>query len=60
MDDVAQFLRFVTQFAPHVLEELSVEELDDFVTLMVTFIGSPSYVKNPPPSCEKPKVRACE
>lgn len=47
MDDVAQFLRFVTQFAPHVLEELSVEELDDFVTLMVTFIGSPSYVKNP-------------
>lgn len=47
MDDVAQFFKYLTQFAPSVLEELATDELHDFLTLMVTFIGSPAYVKNP-------------
>jgi len=47
LDDVAQFLKHLTNFAPHVLEDLPPDELYDFVTLMVTFIGSPKYVKNP-------------
>jgi len=47
MDDIAQFLKHLTNVAPQVLEEVAIEELHDFLTLMVTFIGSPRYVKNP-------------
>jgi ubiquitin conjugation factor E4 B len=42
-----QFLKHLTNFAPHVLEELSPAEVSDFVTMMVTFLACPRYVKNP-------------
>ena len=32
---------------PQSFEAISAEELNDFVTMMVTFIGAPKYVKNP-------------
>mmetsp|Transcript_30212 Transcript_30212/g.96379 ORF Transcript_30212/g.96379 Transcript_30212/m.96379 type:complete len:577 (+) Transcript_30212:1412-3142(+) len=47
MDDVAQFLKHLTNFAPNVLEDISPDEMTDFVTMMVTFLSSPRYVKNP-------------
>uniref|UniRef100_A0A7S0Q3G5 RING-type E3 ubiquitin transferase n=1 Tax=Coccolithus braarudii TaxID=221442 RepID=A0A7S0Q3G5_9EUKA len=47
LDDVANFLKHLTNFAPQVLEQLQPDELHDYVTLMVTFIASPRYVKNP-------------
>ena len=47
MSDIADFLKNVTQLAPQAFEQMAAEELYDFVTLMVTFIGSPKYVKNP-------------
>jgi len=33
--------------APQVFETMGADELHDFVTLIVTFIGAPKYVKNP-------------
>mmetsp|Transcript_32953 Transcript_32953/g.54448 ORF Transcript_32953/g.54448 Transcript_32953/m.54448 type:complete len:1043 (-) Transcript_32953:431-3559(-) len=47
MEDIAHFFKNLTNYAPNVLEEVAIEELHDFLTLMVTFIGSPKYVKNP-------------
>ena len=47
MNDVAEFLKNVTHLAPQAFEQIAADELYDFVTLMVTFIGSPKYVKNP-------------
>jgi len=47
MDDIAKFFEHLTTMSPDYLEELAVDELRDFVTLMTTFIGSPRYVKNP-------------
>lgn len=47
LEDVATFLKNLTQLAPQVLEQMAVEEMHDFVTLMVTFISAPKYVKNP-------------
>merc|ERR1719399_1330145 len=47
MSDVAEFLKFATNLAPQAFEQMASEELHDFVTLMVTFIGAPKYVKNP-------------
>lgn len=32
---------------PQVFELMGADELHDFVTLIVTFIGAPKYVKNP-------------
>lgn len=47
MDDIAQFFKQLQHIAPDFLESVAIEELHDFVTLMVTFIGEPRYVKNP-------------
>jgi len=47
MDDVAQFLKSLSNLAPQVFELMGADELHDFVTLIVTFIGAPKYVKNP-------------
>jgi len=47
MDDVAQFLKCLSNLAPQVFEMMGADELHDFVTLIVTFIGAPKYVKNP-------------
>ena len=47
MSDVADFLKSVTHLAPQAFEQMASEELHDFVTMMVTFIGAPKYVKNP-------------
>mmetsp|Transcript_46593 Transcript_46593/g.122326 ORF Transcript_46593/g.122326 Transcript_46593/m.122326 type:complete len:1040 (-) Transcript_46593:517-3636(-) len=47
MSDVAEFLKYVSHLAPHAFEQMDSSELYDFVTLMVTFIGAPKYVKNP-------------
>lgn len=47
MEDVASFLKNLTTLAPQTLEAMMPDELYDFVTLMVTFIGAPKYVKNP-------------
>ena len=47
MNDVAEFMKFVIHLTPQALEQMAPNELEDFVTLMVTFIGSPKYVKNP-------------
>jgi len=47
MNDVADFLKHITSLAPQSFEQMDASELYDFVTLMVTFIGAPKYVKNP-------------
>jgi ubiquitin conjugation factor E4 B len=47
MDDIAQFFKQLQHIAPDFLETVATEELNDFLTLMVTFIGEPRYVKNP-------------
>ena len=47
MDDIAQFFKQLQHIAPDFLESVATEELHDFLTLMVTFIGEPRYVKNP-------------
>jgi len=47
MDDIAQFFKQLQHIAPEFLESIQIEELHDFLTLMVTFIGEPKYVKNP-------------
>ena len=47
MSDVADFLKNLSHLSPQAFEQMATEELHDFVTLMVTFIGSPKYVKNP-------------
>ena len=47
MSDIADFLKNVTHLAPQAFEQIAPDELYDFITLMVTFIGSPKYVKNP-------------
>ena len=47
MSDVADFLKHITALAPQSFEQMDATELYDFVTLMVTFVGAPRYVKNP-------------
>ena len=47
MSDVADFLKHLIHLAPQALEQVAPAELEDFVTMMVTFIGAPKYVKNP-------------
>jgi len=47
MDDIAQFFKQLQHIAPDFLETVATEELHDFLTLMVTFISEPRYVKNP-------------
>ena len=47
MQDIADFLKNLTHLAPQVFEQMAADELHDFVTLMVTFINAPNYVKNP-------------
>lgn len=44
VDDLADFLLFVSRLAPHRLEG---ERLDEFMDFLVLFTGSPLYVKNP-------------
>jgi len=41
MNDIAEFLKFVTHLAPQTFEQISPDEIHDFVTMMVTFIGAP-------------------
>ena len=47
MEDVASYLNHLGQVAPAVFDNMAVEELGDFLTMMVTFVASPAYVKNP-------------
>ena len=48
MDDIAQFFKQLQHIAPDWLEnQMDISDLDDFLTLMITFINEPRYVKNP-------------
>jgi len=48
MEDVASFLEHVFKLAPqYAFQQTGVDELRDFVTMMVTFLASPAYVRNP-------------
>jgi len=48
MEDVAAFLEHVFKLAPqYAFQQTGVDELRDFVTMMVTFLASPAYVRNP-------------
>ena len=44
LQDIAEYLTFVSRFAP---AALAGERLDEFMSFLVLFAGSPAYVKNP-------------
>ena len=44
MDDLCELMLYVGQTSPKALEGLQLQEI---MTFMVVFMGSPGYVKNP-------------
>lgn len=44
VDDLCELMLYVGQTSPRSLYDLQIEEI---MTFMVVFMGSPSYVKNP-------------
>lgn len=49
VEDISQFFIFVGRMAPHAMREFStdIKQLEEIFSFVITFMGSPNYVRNP-------------